>query len=127
MKLCAADIDELKQDISSFRYEMLNQLNVHQNMSQQASERLEHLSTRMEQLVRQQDILLKCFLKGIHSGDFSTDPGGGNRGGSSCTACGGLGSCAGVYLLLFHSSPSSTPDPPVFTPAVTWLLSGSLA
>lgn len=104
MKLCAADIDELKQDISSFRYEMLNQLNVHQNMSQQASERLEHLSTRMEQLVRQQDILLKCFLKGIHSGDFSTDPGGGNRGGSSCTARGGLGGGRGaeggdVYII----------------------------
>lgn len=122
MKLCAADIDELKQDISSFRYEMLNQLNVHQNMSQQASERLEHLSTRMEQLVRQQDILLKCFLKGIHSGDFSTDPGGGNRGGSSCTARGGLGGGRGaeggdVYIITpgdrDDTSPCGSPIGPI--------------
>nr|KAG5713048.1 hypothetical protein BaRGS_021842 [Batillaria attramentaria] len=101
-----ADIDELKQDISSFRYEMLNQLGLHQKVSQQATERLDQLSLRLEQAIRQQETMLKCLLR--HSnvespfdgGDGDRDgdgPGGGGRrgGGGAGDGSGGAEGCGG--------------------------------
>ncbi|XP_076449134.1 short transient receptor potential channel 7-like [Babylonia areolata] len=66
------DIDELKQDISSFRYEMLNQLALHQDRSQLTSERLDLLAQRLDQVLRQQDTLLVCLLGISSSSSFSS-------------------------------------------------------
>ncbi|XP_060593338.1 short transient receptor potential channel 7-like isoform X2 [Ruditapes philippinarum] len=53
------DFDEIKQDISSFRYEMLNHIAVRQLETTDNKERLEKLYAKMDTIVNQQKLVLK--------------------------------------------------------------------
>ncbi|XP_050397743.2 short transient receptor potential channel 7 isoform X2 [Patella vulgata] len=59
------DFDEIKQDISSFRYEMLNHISVRQAEEKRQSDRLEKLSDRLEIMAQQQDLILRRLLKTV--------------------------------------------------------------
>ncbi|XP_029640463.1 short transient receptor potential channel 3 [Octopus sinensis] len=57
------DFDELKQDISSFRYEMLNHISTHQNDKKVNQEQISQLRSRVDELVRQNDIILSLLQR----------------------------------------------------------------
>ncbi|XP_076470578.1 short transient receptor potential channel 7-like isoform X3 [Babylonia areolata] len=91
-----ADLDELKQDISSFRYEMLNQMSTHQARSHGEAQRMDLLTLRLEQAIKQQEALLHCLahqhaLPPTHPSLPHEDRGGGEGGGGGAGAGGGGG------------------------------------
>ncbi|KAL5021904.1 hypothetical protein ScPMuIL_001059, partial [Solemya velum] len=53
------DFDELKQDISSFRYEMLNHLSMRQKEMKDNTDKLEYLHDKVDSLIHQQHSLLQ--------------------------------------------------------------------
>jgi len=56
-----SDFDEIKQDISSFRYEMLNHISVRQIETMENKERLDRLSTKMDQILHHQTELMHAL------------------------------------------------------------------
>lgn len=62
----------MKQDISSFRYEMLNHIATTQNDKKSNQEQMEQLGSKVDQLVRQNDILLN-MLQRTMANQFTTD------------------------------------------------------
>lgn len=81
----AADIEELKQDISSFRYEMLNQLNMHHQASEQSTIRLDQMASRLDELSRLQEQLLNSIHRtgSVWDSTRKYGSGGGSDGGGS--------------------------------------------
>ncbi|XP_069113151.1 uncharacterized protein [Argopecten irradians] len=57
------DFDEIKQDISSFRYEMLNHLSQRQRESKDTYERVDNLEYKIDTLIQQQTMWLKALSK----------------------------------------------------------------
>ncbi|XP_067652080.1 short transient receptor potential channel 7-like isoform X1 [Haliotis asinina] len=57
------DFDELKQDISSFRYEMLNHLSVRNRESTDTGNALDKLNDKIDRLAQQQEVLLRRILR----------------------------------------------------------------
>ncbi|XP_052816254.1 short transient receptor potential channel 7-like isoform X3 [Mya arenaria] len=55
------DFDEIKQDISSFRYEMLNHISVRQNETAENKDRLDKLTSKMDLILTQQLQLLRLM------------------------------------------------------------------
>ncbi|KAJ8303131.1 hypothetical protein KUTeg_019527 [Tegillarca granosa] len=55
------DFDEIKQDISSFRYEMLNHLTMRQREAKETVDRVDLLNHKVETLLQQQRLLLNAL------------------------------------------------------------------
>lgn len=63
------DFDEIKQDISSFRYEMLNHISVRQMETAENKDRLDRLYNKIDSVLLQQ----KQLARVVSSGVFGTD------------------------------------------------------
>lgn len=61
MFLFSGDFDEIKQDISSFRYEMLNHLTMRQREAKETFDRVDLLNHKVETLLQQQRLLLNAL------------------------------------------------------------------
>ncbi|OWF36590.1 Short transient receptor potential channel 7 [Mizuhopecten yessoensis] len=57
------DFDEIKQDISSFRYEMLNHLTQRQREAKEIFDRVDTMEYKMDTLMQQQSLWLKAISK----------------------------------------------------------------
>ncbi|KAH3777181.1 short transient receptor potential channel 7-like [Dreissena polymorpha] len=61
------DFDEIKQDISSFRYEMLNHISVRQMETTDNRERLDRMYLKMDTIVEQQGHILRLLGDRAHA------------------------------------------------------------
>jgi hypothetical protein len=57
------DFDELKQDISSFRYEMLNHVSKKDSHAECINDRMRYMEIKLNKLIDQQSILVASLMK----------------------------------------------------------------
>lgn len=67
-----SDFDEIKQDISSFRYEMLNHISVRQMETMENKDRLDRLYGKIDAVLLQQKQLVRIVSSGVTSADDSS-------------------------------------------------------
>ncbi|XP_071173975.1 short transient receptor potential channel 7-like [Mytilus edulis] len=63
------DFDELKQDISSFRYEMLNYVSKKDTHNELLADKVKYLDLKLNKLIDQQNILIASLLNTNNSSD----------------------------------------------------------
>ena len=68
------DFDEIKQDISSFRYEMLNHVSVRQMETMETKERLDRLYGKLDSIVMHQKQLVRMVSSGLSVPDDAIQP-----------------------------------------------------
>lgn len=113
--LVSGDFDELKQDISSFRYEMLNHIATTQNDKKFNQEQMEQLGSKVDQLVRQNDILLNMLQRTMANqftiDEISNDANQEDQGGDGGNDAGGAEKVADADVVInSDSTDNSTLD-----------------
>ena len=68
------DFDEIKQDISSFRYEMLNHVSVRQMETMETKERLDRLYGKLDSIVMHQKQLVRMVSSGLSVPEDAIQP-----------------------------------------------------